>query len=464
MKPARKSRHLKRSGAVLIISMIILLVISTLALSTAALSGTNLQVAENQRKADRARACAESGLEIIRYWLNRVAIPGTTETDERLQEMADSLASELSADSITNITSSQSGSTIEIPTVTLNAANGEYFRATITQIDDETLQADVTGTYGSISRTIRVNYNFGTRASSVFNYGVATKGPLSLSGNIDLEGVNISVESNAYIESENSILALSIIGNSQIAGDVNIVNPIAVVKLQGGQAGIGGETGQDAIDNHVTFDAPPTEFPLPYPEFFEHYAVNTVDSSTDTSADATFENIRILAGTNPTFSGHVTIKGIVFVETPNVVTFTGTADLVAIVVGAGSLYDNSGTNQITFLGNVQSLPVSELPHTEQFTGLHDEIGTFVMAPGFHVSLGGSFTTLSGAIAANGVEFFGNAGGVIQGSIINYSDEQMSLSGNNDLFFNRSGTDEVPAGFVPEIVLHYNPVSYSEITL
>jgi hypothetical protein len=154
----------------------------------------------------------------------------------------------------------------------------------------------------------------------------------------------------------------------------------------------------------------------------------------------------------------------VFVDTPNIVKFTGTADLVAIVVGAGDLCDNSATNQITFLGNVQSLPVSELPYVEQFTGLHDETGTFVMAPGFHVSLGGSFTTLSGAIAANGIEFFGNAGGIIQGSIINYSDEQMSLAGNNDLFFNRSGIDTVPAGFVPEIVLHYNPVTYSEITL
>ena len=107
------------------------------------------------------------------------------------------------------------------------------------------------------------------------------------------------------------------------------------------------------------------------------------------------------------------------------------------------------------------MPVSVLPNTEQFTGLHDETGTFVIAPGFHVSFGGSFTTLSGAIAANGIEFFGNAGGIIKGSIINYSDTPMTLSGNSDLLFNRSGIDSVPAGFVPEIVLHYSAESYSE---
>ena len=55
----------------------------------------------------------------------------------------------------------------------------------------------------------------------------------------------------------------------------------------------------------------------------------------------------------------------------------------------------------------------------------------------------------------------NAGGIINGSIIAYSGEQMTLKGNSDLYFNRSGTNEAPAGFVPEMVLEYNPTSYSE---
>jgi hypothetical protein len=105
-----------------------------------------------------------------------------------------------------------------------------------------------------------------------------------------------------------------------------------------------------------------------------------------------------------------------------------------------------------------------LPEETQFYGLRDQIGTFVMAPGFHVSFGGNFGTISGAIAGNGIEFYGNAGGTINGSVLNYSDEEMLLSGNNDLYFNRSGLTEVPAGFVPEIVLVYNPSSYSEVLL
>ena len=463
MTPASSSSRLKNSGAVLIISMIFVVIFSALAVSMATMSGTNVQIAENHRKADLARACAESGFDVIRYWLNRVSISGTTAEDLRFDQIADSLQDELTGESITNVTTSCNDSTITIPSVTLDSPGEKSFYGIITKLDNETLQIDITGVYGSITRTIRANYYFGERAHNVFDFGVATKGPLSLSGNIELEGVNVSVEASVYIESENSNLALSIIGNSQIAGDVSIVNPIANVDLQGGQAGIGGETGQDAIDNHVSFGAPESEFPEPDTTQFESF-VTPLDPNMDTSSDATLENIRIPANTNPTFSGQVTLKGIVYVETPNVVEFTGGADITGIIIGDGDIEDNSGVNQIIFRGNVDSHPVTDLPEEVQFEGLHDQTGTFVMAPGFHVSFGGSFSALCGAIASNGVEFFGNAGGTINGSVINYSDEEMTLSGNSDLYFNRSGTTEVPAGFVPEIVLEYNPSTYSEVMI
>jgi len=464
MIPTKKTPYPKRKGAVLIVSLIFVIIFSTLAISMATMSGMNVQIAENQRKADCARACAESGLEIVRFWLNCVSISGTTAPSQRLNQIASSLQNELTSNSITNITTYYDNPTITIPSVTLNSAEGQSFAATITQIDNDTLQMDVTGTYGSITRTIRVNYLFTTSASTVFDFGVASKGPISLTGNIELDGVNLAIESNVYIESPNSLLALSIQGNSQIAGDVSIVNSLAYVDLQGGQAGIGGETGQDAIDNHVDFGVPPTEFPEPNPSYFEPYVTNVVDANTDTSADVILENVRIIANTNPNFSGQATLKGVVFIETPNIVDFTGNVDVMAIIVGDGDLTDDSETNQINFCGNVESLPVSELPYEEQFSGLHDEIGTFVMAPGFSLSFGGNFTALCGAIAGNGIEFFGNAGGTVNGSIINYADEEMTLTGNSDLYFNRSGTTAVPAGFVPEIILEYDPSSYSEIML
>jgi len=462
MKPANSLICLKHRGSVLIISMIFVVIFSALAFSLEAISNANVQMAVNQHKANCARVCAESGHQIIRLWLNQVSISGTTAQQLQFNGIASSLQS--AAYEISSITLSNESSSITIPSIILDSTKGQSFSAIITQADPNKLQVAVTGVYGPLSKTIRVNYEFSERANTVFDFAVATKGPLSLSGNVELEDVNLSVVSNVYIESENSNLALSITGNSHIAGNVSIVNPIANVYLQGANAGIGGQTGQEAIDNHVSFGVPPSEFPEPNPSYFESYVTTVIDSNTDTSADATFENIKVLAGTNPNFTGNVTLKGIVFIEAPNVVSFSGGTTITGIIVGDGDLNDNSGTNQINFSGNVISYPVSELPGEEQFAQLRNETGTFLIAPGFSASFSGHFDSLNGSIATNGIQFHGNAGGIINGSVINYSDTETEITGNSDLYFNRSGTIHVPAGFVPQIILQYDASSYCETSL
>ena len=453
----------ERCGSALVLSIMFIAIFSSLAVALATLSGTNVQVAENHHKAGTTRACADSGLEVVRYWMSQVAISGTTDADQRFSAITTSLQEALTDAGVTNFNTVSTASTITISEVSLDSARDQSFSAVLTKIDNDNIQLDVTGHHGPIERTIRTHYCFAERADTVFDFGVASKGPVSLSGNVELEGVNIEVESNAYIDCS-SPLALSIIGNSHIAGDVKIVNSLGNVYLQGGQAGIGGETGQDAIDNHVAFGVPPADFPEMVPSAFADLVTLTVlDPNMNTSADATLENITIPAGMNPTFSGHATLKGLIWVETPNVVTFTGGTDVTAIIVGNGDQTDNSATNILDFIGNVDGGDVADLPAEEtQFDGLRDSAGTFVIAPGFHVSFGGSFDALCGAIAANGIEFYGNAGGQIEGSIINYSDKEMTLSGNSDLYFNRAGLEEVPAGFVPEIILEYDGSSYSEV--
>jgi hypothetical protein len=439
--------------------MIILVVFASLAVSMTTLSDTNLQVSDNQRCGDNARYAAESGVEVLKFWLSQVAMSGTSSPDTYLSEVYSFLQTDCDLPASPTLTSSG----ITLPVVSLDSQSQQQFSASLVLADTETLRMTVTGDYHGITRTIQTDYVFGHRANSVFNYGVASRGPLSLSGNILLTGFTIAVESNAYIESLSDPLALSIIGNSQIGGEVKICNPVATVDLQGGKAGIGGETGQDAIDEHVDFGVPPTEFPEPVTSTFESYAVNVMDADTDTSANASYDNLRIPAGTNPHFSGDVTLRGVIFIEQPNVVTFSGNVDMTGIIVGDGDWTDNSATNQINITGNMTSLPITDLPEEAQFDGLQEQAGTFIMAPGFAISMGGSFSTVAGSIAGNGISFFGNAGGTINGSVINYSDEPMTLSGNSDLLFNRSGLEDVPAGFVPQVVLFYDSSSYREVT-
>jgi Tfp pilus assembly protein PilX len=463
MQRSKCTTQRRRRGSALVLSIMFLAIFSALAVAMATVSGTNVQMAENHRKADATRACASSGIEVVRYWMNQVTISGTTAADQRFAQIGASLTSALADAGVTNFNAVTTESTIAISEVSLDSNRGQSFSALLTKIDNDHMQLDVTGHYGPLDKTIRTHYLFAERADTVFDFGVASRGPVSLSGNVELEGVNIEVESNAYIDCSD-LLALSIIGNSHIAGNVKIVNSLAFVDLQGGKAGIGGETGQEAVDNHVTFGVQPATFPEMVPsEFFNLVSLTELDPNMDTSADATFENVIVPANMNPTFSGHATLKGLVWIETPNVITFTGGADVTAIIVGDGDQTDNSGTNILNFKGNVDGGDIADLPAEEtQFDGLRDSSGTFIIAPGFHVSFGGSFDALCGAIAANGIEFYGNAGGEIQGSIINYSDNEMTLSGNSDLYFNRSGLDEVPAGFVPEIILEYDASSYSEV--
>jgi len=449
-----------REGSTLVLALIMIVMLSALAVAMAGMSGANVQVADNFRKLDNTRANAESGLEVMRYWMSKVAMSGNIAPSDRFSTLASKFQDALTAGNVTNIAPVCSTSTITISSVPLNSLSGQNFSAVLTKMDNDNVRLEVTGRYGSLSRTIRTNYRFGERAHTVFDFGVASKGPISLIGNVELSG-NIEVASNAFIVSENALLALSITGNSMIAGDVKIVNPLAYVHI-GTQAGVGGETG-DAAMEHIERGVPPEEFPKMDPSPFYSYVPeeNVLSTSVDLKKAVTLTNIRIPARMNPKFTGQATLNGVILIESPNVVEFGGGVDITGIIVTNGSDSDDSGTNQITFTGNVTCHPIDQLPQETQFQGLHSQRGTFMLAPGFKASFGGSFGTLSGAIAANGIKFYGNAGGTINGSVVNYSNEMMELSGNSDLYFNRSGLTEVPAGFVPEIVLHYDPTSYSE---
>ncbi len=447
-----------RRGIALLMSLLFLAVFSSLGLAILTMSSRNMHVANNHSQAGRALESAFSGMEVMNYRMSKVLIDPTTADDERFDAVGINLAANNSAVDSDN------------PMI-LNTSQNKSFYAQLESLDDDIFQVRVTGQAGGLQRTVAVNYEFGVREDTVFDYGIATKGPLQLSGNILLDGTSIAVEADVYIESQNSDNVLSIIGNSQIAGDVKVTNPDAIVILQGGQAGIGTDedgnavTGQEAIDNHVEVGVPCPDFPVPNTTYFEQYVTgDTIDSDTDVSNGGTYENVRIAAGTNPHFSSDVIINGIMFIETPNVVSFSGNCDINGLIIGDGDMNDESGTNQLIFLGNVGSSSVAELSEESQFDGLREETGTFLMAPGFSAAFGGNFDTLNGAIAANGITFFGSAGGTIAGSVLNYSDTPMVLSGNNDLFFNRSGATEVPAGFEPEIVLHHDPASYDEPVL
>lgn len=449
-----------KNGMVLIVSLIFLAVFAAWAVSISSMSGVNVQLAHNQGQANRARASAESGLDILRFWLDRVDMPGNTSPGDRINVVASSLQDDLIANDITNIYACYDGSTITIPAVMFDTSTGQSFSAVIQSIDADTVQLDVTGSSGQITRTIRTNFKLTAVNNPIFDFGLATKGAVHFNGNPTLTAADYDSEASIYIESASDNLALLVTGNTNFAGDVTIGNEAAYVDFQGDVA-IGGETGQAARDNHVSIGAEAPDFPRPDTEHFRQYATgDIIDSSTDTTESMTLTNTVIEAGTNPLFEGNITVEGILFLESPNIVTFNGNVQIKGIIVGDGDV-DDPGDNGITFLGNFES---GEFPGEPQFDAMRDEAGSTLLAPGFSVSLLGNFASLGGVMAVSGAHFAGNVNAVIQGSIINYSDTPMVVEGNAALNFDRPDTTQVPAGFEPDIILEYDPGSYLEVVL
>lgn len=453
-RPYRRARR----GVALIIAMIFLVIFSSLAVSMATMSGASLQIANNHHDANIAFTATESGLEVCRYWLSDLSVPQSLASAERLATIAADLQTRLTDAGASNISTSYDGSQITISSVNLEAKSNQSFTATIQQTSDDILQLGVIGTSDQISRTINTDFSFTSRANPVFSYGVATMGPLQMAGNTELE---VDVEASVYIGGSGIDYALTMEGKSAISGTVSISDAYADVSLSS-NAEVGGLSGDDAIENNISIGVEEIEFPEPDVSSFEQYVQNVVDANTDTSTDLALDNIRIVAGTNPTFNGHVTIRGIVFIEQPNIVTFDGSASVTGIIIGDGDVDAASELNQVVFSGNVNTYGVSELPDEEQFTDLKTQTGSFLLAPGFSVSFSGNTNVDNGAIAANGISFSGNAGGIVNGTIMNYSQDPVSLAGNSNLVLNPSGTMTNPAGFTPTKILEFVPASYTEI--
>jgi hypothetical protein len=449
----KKSERLNRRGAVLIISMIFVLIFSAIAVSMATLSGTNVQLASNQQKVNRALASSESGLEVMRYWLTNVTIPSSTPPSDYFGVIVDTMQD---ANNISNITVYDDGS---IPPVALDSANGQGFEGEII-IDGNNpniLQVYTTGGGSEITRTIKVNYDIKPYEYPIFDFGLATKGPLHFLGNPTIRGINSNSEADIFIDSQNP-LAMLVTGNTNFDGDISIGSATANVDFWG-DVNIGGDTGQTAIDNHVTIGVESPEFPVPDTQHFQQFATgDVIKSSTDLTNSMVLTNATIKAGTDPNFLGNITIEGILYIKQPNIVIFSGNVDSRGMIVAQGDVSD-AGTNSISFLGNFETNPV---PAGVQFDAIRQEEGSSILAPAFSVTFAGNFSALSGVMAVSGVHFTGNVNAIVEGTIVNYSENPTTVMGNATLNFDRSNNIKVPAGFDTHRILTYNPTSYEEL--
>jgi len=252
--------------------MIFVVVFSALVVAMAAFSAANAQIASNQQKVGSALASASSGLEVQRYWLARVMIPSSTPPADYFSTIVDTIQTDLADSNITNVTLNSGGT---IPAVVLDSSTQQQFdgQLLITDANPNLMRAYTRGGNDQVTRTIGVAFDIEPYEHPIFNYGLATKGPLCYTGNPTMTVTNEAWEADMYIESSGSPVALFVGGNTKFAGDVLVGNPLANVDF-GGDVLIGGEHGEPAIDNHVLIGVAPVEFPTPDTARFRTYATS----------------------------------------------------------------------------------------------------------------------------------------------------------------------------------------------
>lgn len=404
----------KPHGAALSISLAIILIVSAFVVSTAALSGTNARLASSRIEAASAKASAESGLEISQYWLNRVVLPSSTPTSDYFETIVNTLRNDLAENSKSNITLSQTGF-ISCTRRDLAAPGRFSGRLLMNPASPSTLQVYSTGGDGRTTRTVGVRFNIKPYEHPIFKFGIATRGPLVCAGNLDLQGTHSPAEASVYVESPD---------NTSAEGEC-------------------------------------VDFPVPDTRHFRQYATGqTITSSSSLSGDLILTNAVIAAGTNPRFTGHLTIEGILFIESPNTVTFDCDVALLGLIVADGAMYDGQ-SNKIDFLGRFSSGPY---PNQAQFKTIAAETGSSILAPGFAVAFRGGISSLEGVVAAYGVTLCGNVTALVKGTIINYSTSPLNIDSDAAITFDRQACARIPAGFDSLRVLTCNPSSYEELPM
>jgi hypothetical protein len=447
-----RNRH---KGATLVLSMICLIMFSALAAALITLSSNHVQIAHGYRNGDTAFRAAESGLEIMRYWLSRFIMPKTTPAGEYFATIVASLQNDLTQAGVTQIVVQDDGS---IPAVPVDTAAGSTFSAQLRMdaSDPTVLRLSVRGARGQAARAIEVAFHVAPYEHPIFNYGMATKGALQFPQNPTLTGATLGWEANVYIDTPDMV-AVDIGGNANFAGDFYLANSGGQVSYAGSLQ-IAGEFGEAAVDHHVFPGAEPVAFPMPETQIFTGYATGPVvnPATMNLTKAVTLTNAIIPAGTNPTFGGSVIIQGLLLIESPNIVTFSRNCQLNGIIVGDGNL-GTTEDSQINFLGNFATGPY---PVGAEYAWLASAAGTSILAPRFSASFTGNFSAIDGVVAAGGLRFAGNASADIHGTLINYGTTPMVVDGNISLAFDRTTATRIPGGFDTHRILAYDASSYA----
>jgi len=447
----QKTTRSHRRGIVYILALLLLGVLSILAVGMVTMTNTNVRKSENCRLGQAAHMVAESGLA---YHMRMMDLCRPTKSGiEMMDQIAEVLAEQL--DGTENLDGiavwhSQGTSSVFVPSISLGQERGSFTAMlNLDTADPNKVWLTVLGRFGNLQRQAKMALLLETDENPTFDFGIATRGAVNMSG----QGKILSANDNYYEASILSSFYDALLDTFDMSGQVIVEGNIFTTE---DDAGI-------FIGDKVQVGEPHTgignvDFPEPDPTVYEPLAVNLM--SNPNPPKAVYTNIRIPANTDPSFAADTVLKGVVYIESPNKVSFAGKVTIQGSIV-TDDARDSGYYNLIDFSGQVVSLGSESLPDSPEFAALKAGDGVFLLAPGFETKFSGQFGTLNGAMVADSFQFSGQAGGTIRGVLISYSDASFSYSGQAGIVIDRSGGNGLPSGLKARGYLTPLPNTYEE---
>lgn len=452
----------RRRGSTALLAMMFLVLFGTLAVGMYSTSRVSVEIASNERHSYESQLAAESGLAFLKYEISQVDIPPNTDTTAIAGLIETGLRARLEGKpNLGGRTISRTGNYITIPAIQ-TGANARCWGTVVWQ--DPQLLVTVggdtaaptapipTGASATTVRGVQLAFVNTPQPSAVFDYGIAGAGPITVKKSVTTKILANPAGTAGMMSASASAISITT-GSGQIDGDLAVVANKSQISLGGGA--VNGESDPSKImADHVKIIPPPT-FPVGDTTPFKPLAVNTW-----VSGKALQKNIRVPAGSNPTFNGGDVIQGILYIESPNAVSFAGNATVQGIIVFEGK--GDPTVNSLNFKGNVQA---SKMPATSEFDAVRAaSVGLSILAPTASVLMSGSVDgTLEGSMIAQQVNLGGSADLYFQrGTIVALGSTVMNMSGKT-VNFNGNGSDNPPQmGLKFHGIFKPDPKSYREV--
>ncbi|MCK4623851.1 MAG: hypothetical protein KAV00_00950, partial [Phycisphaerae bacterium] len=245
-------------GFAYVLALLLLAIFSTLAVAFASITDLDLQKSNNCRNSNGAQVAAESGLAFMLNVLDGIRLPGST-TEETFcvnlrKALADRLegTANLAGGHVTN-----TGESVLVPDIQVE---GKTFCYWFTQLDPDRCQMKVEGSFGGVTRYISMDLMLVPKPAKAFNYGMASRGKISIIGNTRIMGANDSSEASVISVTKSHPDAIYLEGQPEISGDLHTSGDEAYVLIEG-KPTIAGTQDPDEIAEHVHEGVEEPDFP-----------------------------------------------------------------------------------------------------------------------------------------------------------------------------------------------------------